>query len=208
MKQSLTLAAATLCLTVTLGGVSICAAAASPADPAQQTDVIDALSAAVDATVSATRPPLWPMKRACLYYAIAGQALLAEHGIPARLRLGRVVYWPGTAWRHPIVPHAWLETSTYFIDYAMLPRCGRTAVIPLQRVATSPPAVVAGVTPVLAIAAEIDAPMAQYLNHHRRRFDGRYMPAWGQLFRWPYPRSQQLREQPRQSAYCAPSRLR
>jgi len=199
MNQSRSLAAAALSLMVALGTATV-RAAPVPSDPTPPTSIIDALSAEVDATVARTRPPYWPMKRACLYYAIAGQALLAEHGIPARLRVGRVVYWPGTASAHPITPHAWLETTTDFVDFAMLPRRGQTSVIPLQQVATSPSAVVPGPTRVLAIAAEIDAPLGLYLRHHYRLFQGRYLSPPGHRPRQPWLLSQQHGEMPRQSA--------
>jgi hypothetical protein len=104
---------------------------------------------------------------------MAGQALLADHGLPAWLRVGQVVYWPGTTAAHPIAPHAWLETETYFIDYAALPRWGAVAVIPRDLVATDAAAVAPGVTRVLAISAELDGPLALYLDHHYRLYYGR-----------------------------------
>lgn len=199
MTRSRSLVVATLSLMVTLGVATVCPAA-DPSEPAPPTSIIDALSAEVDATVASTRPPHWPMKRACLYYAIAGQTLLAEHGIPARLRVGRVVYRPGTAAAHPIAPHAWLETATDFVDYAMLPRGGQTAVIPLRQVATTPSAVVPGVTRVLAITAEVDASLGLYLRHHYRLFQGRYMRPAARRPAQPRLLSQQHGEMPRQSA--------
>jgi hypothetical protein len=146
------------------GGPAAAPAALSP------TAIIRALSPAVEASVESTRPLHWPMTRACLYYAIAGQALLARQGIAARLRVGQVVYSPGTAAAHPIAPHAWLETETYFVDYAALPRWGEVMVIPRDRVAAAPSELIPGVTQVLAITAGIDDALAHYLNHHYRHF--------------------------------------
>jgi hypothetical protein len=137
--------------------------------------VIEALAPVVEATVVATRPRHWPMKRACLYYALAGQTLLARQGIATRLVVGQVVYQPGTAASYTIAPHAWLETETRFIDYAALPRWGRVAVIPRDLVAVHPSEVVPGVTRVQVIADALDAPLQRYLNHHQRCFLGRWL---------------------------------
>jgi hypothetical protein len=131
---------------------------------------IRALSDAVAARAAATRPQHWPLRHACLYYALAGQALLARHGIPARLRVGRVVYRPGTPTAHPIDPHVWLETGNHLVDYAMLPRRGEVAIVPIGLVATHPSQAVPGVTQVLAIAADHNESLALYLRHHYRRF--------------------------------------
>ncbi|WP_295882952.1 lasso peptide biosynthesis protein [uncultured Thiohalocapsa sp.] len=135
--------------------------------------LVVSLAPAVEDQVALTRPQHWPMKRACLYYALAGQALLAEHGIPARLRVGRVVYRPGSDAAHAIAPHVWLETPAAFIDYATLPRWGRVSVIPRALVAAAPAQVVAGRTPVLAVAAPADAALVRWLSHHARRFQTR-----------------------------------
>ena len=167
MRQTPHIVAAALSL-IAAGGL-----ATALAGPPAPTEVVRGLSTAVEASVASTRPPYWPMRRACLYYAMAGQALLADHGIAARLRVGQVVYWPGTAAAHPIAPHAWLETGTDFIDYATLPRWGEVAVIPRDLVATEPAAVVPGATRVLAISAELDGPLALYLDHHYRLYYGR-----------------------------------
>nr|WP_200347906.1 lasso peptide biosynthesis B2 protein [Halochromatium glycolicum] len=144
-----------------------------PSDTSLPTDTIQALSVAVEAMAASTRPRYWPLKRACLYYALAGQVLLAEQGISAQLRVGRVVYHPGTARAHAIAPHVWLETATHFIDYATLPRWGQVTIIPRDRVAVVPAEVVPGGSRVLAARAEVDDGLRLYLNHHNRQFQGR-----------------------------------
>jgi hypothetical protein len=176
MEQRLTCLAAAF-LVLLMVSTSTAAAATGPVISASSRSTVSALSPVVDAVVAETRPLHWPMKRACLYYAFAGQALLVELGIAARLRVGQVVYWPGTATAHRIAPHAWLETATDFVDYAMLPRLGRTAIIPRQRVAAEPSAVVPGFTRVLAVEAELDDPLRLYLSHHHRRFNGGWVAA-------------------------------
>jgi hypothetical protein len=135
---------------------------------------MEALAPLVEAAVAATRPRHWPMKRACLYYALAGQALLARYGVAAGLRVGRVVYWPGTPAAYPIEPHAWLQSGTYFIDYAALPRWDGVAIIPGHLVAGEPAQVVPGVTRVLAVPDALDAQLQRYLQHHHRCFLGRW----------------------------------
>jgi hypothetical protein len=135
--------------------------------------LIEALAPAVQGSVDRTRPRHWPIKRACLYYALAGQALLAWHGVSSQLRVGDVVYAPGTARAYPISPHAWLESGGAFIDYATLPRWGRVTVIPAEGVAAEPSRVVPGVTQVLAVGAIPDPQLEHYLNHHARCFQGR-----------------------------------
>jgi len=134
------------------------------------TPVAYALATAVEASAATTRPWHWPMKRACLYYAFAGQALLAQAGIPAALRVGQVEYRPGTAAAYSIAPHAWLETEAYVIDYATLPRWGQVAVIPRNLVASDRSTVIPGVTQLLALPAEPNQSLGLYLSHHYRRF--------------------------------------
>lgn len=157
---------------VVLIAAALCSlsAGAEPMRAPPPREIIERLSLAVAAVAARTRPLHWPMRRACLYYAITGQALLAEQGIAAHLLVGRVVYWPGTAAEHAIDPHAWLETASEFVDYAMLPRSGRTAILPLEGVAALPSAVIPGVTRVLAIEAEPSNALHRYLSHHCRRF--------------------------------------
>lgn len=150
-------------------------AAAAPA--AFPTQTVYALAAAVEALAATTRPQHWPMKRACLYYALAGQALLAQQGIPAMLRVGQVEYRPGTPAAYPIAPHAWLETGSYVIDYAMLPRSGRVAVIPINLVATDSSNILPGVTMLLTTPDRRNKPLGLYLNHHYRRFHARSIAA-------------------------------
>lgn len=132
--------------------------------------LVDALAAEVESMAAQTRPPHWPLKRSCLYYALAGQVLLAQHGVKAVLRVGAVDYFPGTPLAHPIDPHVWLETDTYFIDYATLPRCGRVTHIPRDRLATAPEEVRPGMTSVLGVGAEPDRALTLYLRHHALRF--------------------------------------
>lgn len=169
-QQCLEVMAAVLLLWA-LGG-----SAAAPADELPLMALVNSLAPAVEARVAVTRPQHWPRKRACLYYAFAGQALLAEQGIAARLRVGQVVYRPRSVAAHPITPHVWLETPAAFIDYATLPRWGSVTVIPRNRVAGAPTQVVPGVTPVLAVAAPADAALARWLGHHGRRFRVRSGP--------------------------------
>lgn len=144
--------------------------AAAPADRSPAANVIRALSASVEALVASSRPPHWPLRRSCFYYALAGQALLARHGISACLHVGQVSYFPGTAHAHPIAPHAWLATEIGFIDYATLPRWGRVTVIPHALVATDPSLVMPGVTQVLTLSAGPDDPLTWCLQDHYRRF--------------------------------------
>lgn len=145
-------------------------AVCSSTGSADATQCISALGREVESVAARTRPPHWPMKRSCLYYALAGRAILARHGINATLRVGAVDYFPGTPWEHPIDPHAWLETETHFIDYATLPRCGQVSLIPRDRVANQPEAVRPGVTQVLTLPSEPDRALTTYLRHHARRF--------------------------------------
>jgi hypothetical protein len=164
----------TAALALLVAGMPAAAQLASPT----QTSTIQSLREAVAAAAAATRPRHWPLRHACLYYAMAGQTLLARHGIPATLRVGRVVYRPGSPTAHPINPHVWLDTGTHFVDYALLPRCNEVAVVPAGLVATHPAQVVPGVTPVLAITTDHEASMELYLRHHYRRFLGRYSTPW------------------------------
>ncbi len=156
---------------VFLGGLG--AALGAPPTP---TGMVESLGPAVEARAAQSRPQHWPMKRACLYYALAGQALLAQQGIPAQLVVGRVVYAPGTSAAYAIRPHAWLETETHFIDFATLPRWGEATVVPRALMATEAAAVRSGVTQVLVAPAPLDRPLQRYLSHHARRFWNRSAP--------------------------------
>lgn len=137
------------------------------------TEVGTALSLAVEVErlVEQTKPGDWALRRACLYYAFAGQYLLAQQGIAALVWVGAVVYDPGTAVSHQIWPHAWRETATHLIDYSALPRWGRVRVIPLHRVARAPAEVTPGTTGVLALRRLEDLDLVAYLAAHRERFD-------------------------------------
>jgi hypothetical protein len=165
-------------LAMVLALLAVAMPAASQAEPAAPTSIIQGLSDAVAATAAATRPRHWPLRHACLYYALAGQALLARHGIAATLRVGRVVYRPGTPGAHPIAPHVWLDTGSHLVDYAMLPRRGEVAIVPADLVARRPSQVVPGVTRVLTSTADHDERLGRYLRHHYQRFRDRYATAW------------------------------
>jgi hypothetical protein len=165
-------------LAMVLALLAVAMPAASQAEPAAPTSIIQGLSDAVAAAAAATRPRHWPLRHACLYYALAGQALLARHGIAATLRVGRVVYRPGTPGAHPIAPHVWLDTGSHLVDYAMLPRRGEVAIVPADLVARRPSQVVPGVTRVLTSTADHDERLGRYLRHHYQRFRDRYATAW------------------------------
>jgi len=152
--------------------LSLLATPASPAPPLQHDLVAQRLAAVageVEDTAARTRPSNWPLRRACLYYALAGQYVLARQGIPSSLRLGTVVYGPGGPSAHRISPHAWLETATHFVDYATLPRWGRPTIVSRQQVATAIAQVEPGRTAVLALTEPIAGPMRGYLAVHRAR---------------------------------------
>jgi hypothetical protein len=129
------------------------------------------LAPEVEWTVARTKPTHWERRRSCLYYALAGQLLLALQGVPTALWFGSVVYAPGTTAAYPIDPHAWLETPAGFVDYATLPRWGVVTVIPRELVATTPREVRPGVTRVLTQRWPSDAALRGYLSTHRSRFE-------------------------------------
>jgi hypothetical protein len=132
---------------------------------------IASLASAVEALVERSKPAEWALRRSCLYYAFAGQDLLARRGISASVWVGAVVYDPGTAASHQIWPHAWLETATHFIDFSALPRWGTVKVIPRHLVARRPWEVRPGTTRALALPRVEDAQLVAYLALHRERFD-------------------------------------
>jgi len=148
---------------------------ASPALPAPEAQLdlvalrLAAVAGEVEDTAARTRPSNWPLRRACLYYALAGQYVLARQGIPSSLRQGTVVYGPGGPSAHRISPHAWLETATHFVDYATLPRWGRPTIVSRQQVATAMAQVDPVNTAVLALREPIVGPMRGYLAVHRAR---------------------------------------
>jgi hypothetical protein len=147
-------------------------AADSPPTGAQPlAGTLETLAAEIEHLVARTKPAGWENERSCLYYALAGQHLLAQRGIASTLRVGAVIYDPGTSTRHGISPHAWLETPTHFIDPATLPRWGEITVVPLELVVTSTSQVIPGRTMVLVRRRPGDPQLTQYLADHRRRFE-------------------------------------
>ena len=163
-----------------LVAVFLCAGLAIPASAAADDAIgrtgaaastVTSLASDVERLVERTKPNDWALRRACLYYAFAGQHLLAQQGIPASVWVGAVVYAPGTAASHQIWPHAWLETATHFIDYAALPRWGAVKFIPRHLVARTPAEVRPGRTRVLALRRIEDLDLVTYLTFHRERFD-------------------------------------
>ena len=142
-------------------------------DPASgaSTRAVTSLAGQVEELVAHSKPADWEMRRSCLYYALAGQYLLARNGIDAILWTGAVVYDPRTRARHPISPHAWLETASHFIDYSTLPRWGEVTVIPREQTATETTSVHAGITRVLLFHRPGDSALIDYLDTHRARFD-------------------------------------
>ena len=129
------------------------------------------LAPAIEALTRRTKPADWELLHACLYYALAGQYILAGRGVPTRLRGGAVLYYPDTPLHHPIKPHVWLETGTHFIDCSALPRWGYIAVIPLQEVARNPASVVPGVSRLLILEERNDPEFLGYVARHRARFE-------------------------------------
>jgi hypothetical protein len=121
--------------------------------------------------VADTKPFSWPMKRACLYYAFAGQRLLAQRGVVASLWVGTVIYAPGTPAAYRITPHAWLETATDYIDFSTLPRWGKVTVIPHELVASEQSDVHPGFTRVLVLRSPENPHLLHYLTSHHARFE-------------------------------------
>lgn len=134
-------------------------------------ETVTSLAEPVESLVAATRPLEWPELHACLYYALAGQHLLAEKGIATRLVQGTVVYGPYTAGQHEINPHMWLETATHVIDYATLPRWGEVSFIPRSLVALSAREVEPGLTRVLVLARRGSRAERHFIRMHRARFE-------------------------------------
>lgn len=148
------------------------AVAADSAGPSTRwlSDTVMALTPQIESLAARTRPADWALLRSCLYYALAGQYLLARQGVATRLESGAVMYDPSTPGRHGIDPHAWLESRTHFIDCATLPRWGVVTVIPLSLVARDPVDVIPGVTRVLIVGRRSDPEYLDYLDGHRTRF--------------------------------------
>jgi hypothetical protein len=147
------------------------AADTAPGLPGTDIALIHALAPEVEALVERTKPASWVARYACLYYALAGRRLLAQHGIAAKLVTGAVIYDPRTPRRHSIRPHAWLETGSYLIDYATLPRLGVVKVIPLDRAVRRARDVRPGITRVLAPQRPRDPDHLRYLARHSARFE-------------------------------------
>lgn len=133
--------------------------------------LVTSLGAQVEKLAARTKPSDWELIRACLYYALAGQYLLAQHGVHAAIGIGAIVYNPGTPAHHQIVPHAWLETADLLVDYSTLPRLGKTTVIPRELVADHPENAYPGVTRALALHRPAGNDLINYLVTHRTRFD-------------------------------------
>lgn len=133
--------------------------------------LMERLAPAIEALTERTTPANWELLHACLYYALAGQYILAGRGIPACLKGGAVLYYPDTPLHHDIKPHVWLETDTHFIDCSALPRWGYIADIPRQQVARNPASVIPGVTRVLILEERNDPEFLDHVATHRARFE-------------------------------------
>jgi hypothetical protein len=133
--------------------------------------LMDTLAPEIEVLAARTMPAGWQLLHACLYYALAGQYLLARRGILTRLEGGAVLYYPDTPLQHRIKPHVWLETDTHVIDCSALPRWGYIAVIPLQQIARHPEQVIPGVTPLLILEQRHDPQFLEYIASHRARFE-------------------------------------
>ena len=133
--------------------------------------LMDRLAPAIETLTERTTPTDWALLHACLYYALAGQYILARHGIGTHLKGGAVLYFPATPRHHAIRPHVWLETGSHFIDCSALLRWGYIAVIPLSRVARYRAAVIPGITRVLILEERNDIEFRDYVAEHRTRFE-------------------------------------
>lgn len=131
---------------------------------------IQSQAADVEALVALTKPADWAPIHSCLYYAMAGQYLLARQGVSARLVVGTVIYRPHAAGQHRINPHAWLETGSYLIDPSALPRWGEITVIPLRLVARRFTDIRPGFTALLTIRRQTSPELRDYLAVHRAHF--------------------------------------
>lgn len=149
-------------------------AAAADGPPASRAQPLAAtltsLTAEIERIVAHTKPADWEDAHACLYYAFATQYLLAKRGIRSALRVGAIVYDPGTPTQYGIRPHFWLETSTHFIDPATQPRWDEITVIPLDLVVDNAAHVIPRRTLVLVQRGPLDPETVQFLADHRRRF--------------------------------------
>jgi hypothetical protein len=132
---------------------------------------MDYLAPEIETLTERTTPADWELLHACVYYALAGQYILARRGIRTRLKGGAVLYCPDTPLHHNIKPHVWLETGTHFIDCSALPRWGYIAVIPLQLVARTPAEVIPDVTRLLILEDRNDPEFLDHVATHRARFN-------------------------------------
>ena len=132
---------------------------------------LKSLTAEIERIVAHTKPADWEDAHACLYYAFAAQYLLAKRGIWSALRVGAVIYDPGTPTQYGIRPHFWLETSTHFIDPATQPRWNEITVIPLDLVVDNTAHMIPGRTLVLVQRGAVDPGLLQFLEDHRRHFE-------------------------------------
>ena len=123
-------------------------------------DTVNALALDIEILAAHTRPAEWELQHSCIYYALAGQYLLARQGVATRLEAGAIQY----------DPHIWLESPTHLIDCATLPRRGEISVIPLSFVAQHPAEVIPGVTRALIVDRYGDPAYLAYLAGHRDRF--------------------------------------
>ena len=137
----------------------------------QLTALMNRLAPAIEALTERTTPANWELLHACIYYALAGQYILARRGILTRLKGGAVLYYPDTPLHHDIKPHVWLETGTHFIDCSALPRWGFIAVIPLQQVARDPASIIPEMTRLLILEERYDPEFLDHAATHRARFD-------------------------------------
>lgn len=133
-------------------------------------DTVNALALDIEILAAHTRPAEWEMLRSCIYYALAGQYLLARQGVATRLEAGAIIYDPETPLRHGIDPHIWLESPTHLIDCGTLPRRGEVSVIPMSHVAEHEAGVIPGVTRVLIVERYRDPEYLAYLAGHHARF--------------------------------------
>jgi hypothetical protein len=148
------------------------AARGRPAVSTQQLTVLmGQLAPTIEVLTERTTPANWELLHACVYYALAGQYILARLGIAARIKGGAVLYYPDTPLHHRIKPHVWLETDTHFIDCSALPRWGYIAAIPLQQVARNPASVIPKMTRLLILEERNDPVFLDHVATHRARFD-------------------------------------
>jgi len=150
---------------------SLAAASCADAPAVQMRSLLERLEPAIDTLTERTVPSDWQLLHACLYYALAGQYLLARYGIGTRLIGGAVVYFPTSPRYHRIKPHVWLETAGYYIDCAALPRWGLVVVLPFRQVARDPVEIVPGLTQVLILEERNDPEFVDYVARHRVRFE-------------------------------------